>query len=198
MKRITLARLPLIAGGSGYVSHSALALGMKADAIRSWLHVCSIVESFCMDDHLLDYWPQAVLYADWREAVWDQLRPGPMAAQAEPIRGWSIFGAMHNVCLPEWNGQDRSIVHLNVLGDWCPITTILLHEAGHHHLYQKDRLPFDQHCLPRFDKQVDKLAAGWLFEIADRVKPHDLQQNIRALNLLVQNERTANGSQGVR
>ena len=191
MTDVTIAHLPLLAGDSGYVSRTPTDLGLDTEVLQTWLRICESIRSFCLRMDILDTWPPAVLYADADEAMEDQLHPhciSQLFDQVKKAHGWAVFGTFHSCCLPQWEQMDRSVLHLTKLGGPTPISRTLLHEAGHHHLYQKHGIAFHRHCK-KAERRIKAISRVWLRKVAPEIRDIDTGASIRALDILLQQAR---------
>jgi hypothetical protein len=195
MRRVTVSRLPLLctAGGDGFVAQSILDLGLTIETVQAWLRVCDRIRSLCLDARLLRHWPAVVLYPTGCEAVLDQFHTRyqgqPVAASALRARGWAVFGAGHRLCAAAWRGRDRTVLHLHLLGGEFPLTYGLLHEVGHHHLYQTQGLPYQSHLDPEVERRIKGFTLRWGRVIGPAAAADDRASVVCALDILVRSSR---------
>jgi len=152
------------------------------------MQICSSIRVFSLQQHVLQYWPITVVYSGPLESLPNQLCEGRYHAdfvtRINTINAWAIFESFHQYCRPDWNSIDRSIIHASHLGGDTPITNTLLHEVGHHHLFQVQGIPYDDHLNDKVDRQIDRMARGWAKVVRPLTAIQDVGSVIRALDIL--------------
>lgn len=154
--------------------------GLPTQAIEMMFKTIEIIRRFALRERIVSDWPRPVLYSNVHEAFEDTIKPvylsTPGFNKAQfPHRGWALFDSGHNFCCDEWAKMDRSVIICNRLGGERPLTNVLLHELGHHHLFQRKNVSYmDQfkHGIA-IDRAVNALAFVWRQDLNNLTRPYD-------------------------
>ena len=190
MNLVKIANLPLLSDGDSLIAQS-IAESMGIELVVKWAGVISRIKEY-VSTRLATPWPVVVIYAYPIEAVIDQAIPinwGPSIPAYERVRGFSVFGSIHENHTDCWSPFDRSVVHACKLGGMFPLSHIVLHEFFHHHLYREEGVEEERHQLLDTEQEIATRTQNYLDSIPKNLLMGDYGQDFRALDICTRERR---------
>jgi len=138
--------------------------------ILDWVATARTVKSWAIRHRVITQWPPCFVYCTMAEAIMHHVREpyaNLMMRANEPVvircmSGAALFDSHSDVARPDSpRTGDRTLLAVSAMGGDHPLLDTLLHELGHHHLWQVHRTPQSRQISTSTELAVDRLVDGW-------------------------------------
>lgn len=138
--------------------------------ILDWVMTARAVKSWALHNRVVARWPPCFIYCTMAEAIVHHVREpyaGLMLRANDPtvircMSGAALFDSHSDVSRPDSPcAGDRTLLAAAAMGGDRPLLDTILHELGHHHLWQVRHIPQSQQINTSTELAIDRLVHDW-------------------------------------